>query len=107
MSLRSRKWGLRLNDRNSQVLIIGRVWKDRQWFLGGKTINETKAYKYLCTIINRQSKDSEHINDHLATKAKKLIYALHAKHMDINRIHFGDTIWRTALQPITCSWGGV
>ena len=52
-------------------------------------IKETKAYKYLGTIINHQLKYSEHINDHLATKANKLNSSVHftlAKHMDINRI---------------------
>ena len=88
--------GLRFNDRKSQVLIVGKVWEKRQWSLGEKSIHETKAYRYQGAIINRQLQDSEHINDHLATKAKKIdsdIRFTLAKHMDINRIHFCDTVW--------------
>ena len=46
----------------------------------------------------------------MATKAKKLdsyvCFAL-AKHMDINMMHFGDTIWWTVLQPSLSHAAGV
>ena len=93
---------------NSSSLIKG--GKNKQWFLGDKDIKETKAYNYLGTIINHHLKDNEHINNHLATKAKTLdcyICFTLAKHMDINRIHFGDTIWRTAVQPRLSHAAGV
>ena len=69
--------------------------KNQQWLLGDKAIKEAKAYEYLGTIINHQLNDSEYINDHLDAKAKKfdsyVRFAL-AKHMAINRIHFGASI---------------
>ena len=59
-------------------------------------ICETKTYKYLGIIINRQLTDTDHIKQHLSKKVKKMEgyirYTL-ASHMDINRVNFGMTIW--------------
>ena len=98
----AKSWGLSFNSKKSQVLIVGKKVSDKDWFLGSNVIKETQTYKYLGIIITRQLKDNQHINSHLATKIKNLDaytrYTL-SKHMDINRINFGDTIWRSAVQP--------
>jgi hypothetical protein len=106
----SKKWGLLFNSKKSQVLIIGKRLSDKQWPLGNLLLAETKTYKYLGVIINRHLKDSDHIISHLTEKAKKLEsyirYTL-ARHMDIKRITFGDTLWQKAILPSLSHAAGV
>ena len=106
----AKKWGLAFNDTKSQVLVIGAKFNNKQWSLGEKSIKETRFYKYLGIIIDRHLKDSVHINDYIAKKAKNLEsytrFTL-AKHMDVNRVHFGNTIWQSAVQPSLLHASGV
>lgn len=105
-----RKWGLKFNNKKSQVMIIGQRWTDTQWQLGDQYIVEAKTYKYLGVIINRNIKDNNHINDHVMSKVSKLQSYLRfmlAKHHDINRIHFGDTLWRKAILPSLAHSSGI
>jgi len=98
----SRKWGLRFNSKKSQILVVGKRITDKQWPLGDMMLKETNSYKYLGVIINRRLNDSDHINVHLAEKAKKLQAYLRytlSSHMDINRVTFGNTLWHKALLP--------
>ena len=95
------KWGLKFNNKKSQVMVIGKRVTDKLWRLGDQVITETKEYKYLGVMINNQVKDSSHIS-YLNNKVKKLESYLRftlAKHMDINRVHFGDNLWRKAILP--------
>jgi hypothetical protein len=76
--------------------------QNKQWFLGDLVLQETNTYKYLGIVINRRLKDNDHIKQHLIPKAKNLesyIRFTLAKHMDINRVNFGNTIWQKAIQP--------
>ena len=94
-------WGLKFNNKKSQVMVIGKKVSDKMWRLGDQLIKETKEYKYLGVMINNQMKDSTHIK-YLASKVKKLESYLRytlAKHNDINRVHFGDNLWRKAILP--------
>ncbi len=96
------KWNLKYNHTKSQVVVIGEKDKQRSWNLGGNSITETKSYCYLGTMITSSLKDSLHINQHLYRKAMKLLsymqYTL-AKHRDINRIDFADSIYNKAILP--------
>jgi hypothetical protein len=96
------KWGLKFNSVKSQILIVGKKWSDKLWPLGNTLLKETKTYKYLGVIINRLITDTNHISDHLLTKGKHfdsyMRYTL-AKHMDINRIDFSNTLWIKAILP--------
>ena len=102
------KWGLNFNKKKSQVLIVGQRISNKQWQLGNHFITETTSYKYLGQIINRQLKDSEHIDTYIMEKSKKayLRYTL-AKHMSINRVHFGGTLWQKAILPSISHASGV
>ena len=104
------KWGLKFNNKKSQVMIIGKRWSDKQWHLGGLTISEAKCYKYLGVMINRHLTDTNHINDHLKVKADKLQSYLRftlARHYDINRFQFGDSLWRKAILPSLAHASGI
>jgi hypothetical protein len=96
------KWGLLFNNKKSKVLVIGQKVNNKHWILGDQVIQETATYKYLGIIINRQLKDSHHINQHLTAKGKNLEsymrYTL-AKHMNMKRIFFGNTLWHKAILP--------
>ncbi len=96
------KWNLKYNHTKSQVVVIGEKDKQRSWNLGGNSITETKSYCYLGTMLTSSLKDSLHINQHLYRKAMKLLsymqYTL-AKHRDINRIDFADSIYNKAILP--------
>jgi hypothetical protein len=98
----SQKWGLRFNCKKSQIMVIGRRMSSKLWPLGSMMLPETKNYKYLGVIINSNLSDTDHINSHLAKKAKKLQgylrYTL-SGHMDINRVNFGNTLWQKAVLP--------
>lgn len=104
------KWGLTFNQTKSQVLCVGARFKGLQWTLGNTFIKETKSYKYLGIMIDSYLKDTVHVNNYIASKAKNLEsytrFTL-AKHMDINRTHFGNTIWHTAIQPSLLHASGV
>ena len=65
------KWGLKFNEKKSQVLIIGKRISNKTWVisLGDMNISETKTYKYLGIIINRQLTDTE--QSYKATSCKK------------------------------------
>ena len=98
----AKNWNLTFNDKKSQVLIIGKRLSEKQWYIGEMTIKETKYYKYLGIIINRQLKDNDHFTVHIESKAKKLNsyvrYTL-ANHLDINRVQFGNAMWHNAVLP--------
>ena len=104
------KWNLRFNSNKSQVMIIGKKLSNKKWALGDLLLNETNSYKYLGVVINRQLKDSTHINKHLADKSKKhQCYLRHslANHLDINRVQFGSTLCQKAIIPSLTHAAGV
>jgi hypothetical protein len=96
------KWGLKFNNKKSQVMVIGKRVSNREWYLGYQVLKETKSYKYLGVIINRNISETHHINDHLKTKASKLQaymrYTL-GRHHDLNRVQFGSSLWEKAISP--------
>ena len=106
----AKKWNLTFNEKKSQILVVGKRMTTKEWQMGNKVLKETKSYKYLGVIINRQLKDNQHILEHVSSKAKKMNtyvrYTL-AKHLDINRIHFGNTMWHSAVQPSISHAAGV
>jgi hypothetical protein len=103
------KWGMKYNSKKSQVLVVGSKYSNKCWSLGNDSISETKTYKYLGVIINKQLKDNNHIQDHLKSKISKLkghIRYILAQHMDINRISFGNTLWHNVVLPSISHAGG-
>ena len=53
-------------------------------------------------VINKQLKDNTHLMDNLKPKAEKLrthVKYILAKHLSINRIHFGNTLWHKVILP--------
>ena len=97
------KWGLKFNSRKSKVLIIGkRVDPLRKWVLGNSCIEEANTYRYLGTIFSRTLSDLTHVKEYLVPKLRKLrgyITSILAKHDDINRIVFGNTLYRHVALP--------
>ena len=104
------KWGVSFSDKKSKVLVIGRRISNKKWKLGNKMLEETSSYKYLGVIINSRLKDNTHIKDHVLSKAStaesSIRYNL-AIHSDINRIQFGNTLWKQAVLPSLTHAGGV
>ena len=94
-------WCLKFNSKKSQIMTIGKKKSEQIWHLGNLDIYETHEYKYLGVIINKQMSDTNHLS-YIRKKMKKLEnyvrYTL-AKHKDINRVNFGDNLWRKAILP--------
>ena len=65
------KWGMTFNSKKSQVMTVGRNFKDSKWQWGDLVIGEAKPYKYLGVMINKHIKDNTHVIDYLAAKANK------------------------------------
>jgi hypothetical protein len=108
----SLKWGLRFNENKSKVMVVGkRINKDKTWKLGDMHLSETNVYKYLGVFISRTLKDTYHIKTHLKEKGKKLkglIINTLGKHLNVNRVDFGNVLWhnvaRSALAHGCCTW---
>ena len=98
----ARKWDLKYNSKKSKVLIVGKRISDKKWQLGTMSLDETNCYKYLGVILNRQMKDGNHIKEHISSKVSNLDgyirYTL-AKHADINRVKFGNSLWYACALP--------
>ena len=106
----AKKWGMKYNAKKSQILITGKKWSNKLWPLGENMLEESKKYKYLGYIFNRHITDTDHILDNLAQKAIRLVsHTRHvlSKHMDINRINFGNSIWNKAIVPSLSHAGGI
>ena len=97
------KWGLTFNETKSKVMVIGkRINKNKKWMIGDRSLSEVNVYKYLGVFISRNLKDSYHIKTCLKDKGRSLkgfINAILCKHMSVNRVEFGDVLWRTVAQP--------
>ena len=89
-------------------MVIGkRIDKDKIWRIGNLCLNEVNEYKYLGVFIARNLKDSYHIKTHLKQKLSTLkgyIQMTLSKHLDINRIDFGSTLWHNIAMP-TITYG--
>ena len=100
----SGKWKMKFNGTKSKVLTVGkRTDKNKWWSLGpGVRISETEHYKYLGIHFSRSLKDTFHIQNYLSDKGRKLrgyIGSVLSNHGDINRISFGNTLWRHVAMP--------
>lgn len=97
------KWGLSFNDTKSKIMVVGkRIDKEKQWKLGNLSLSEVNVYKYLGVLISRTLKDSQHIKTHLKDKGKTLkgfIQSILSRHLNVNRVEFGDVLWRCVAQP--------
>ena len=103
-------WGMQFNHKKSQVLIIGKRCSDKNWILGNSNIAEVNSYKYLGVTINRQMKDNDHVTKNVASKVKRLkghISYILAKHMDIKRISFGNTLYHKVVLPSLSHAAGI
>jgi len=97
------KWGLSYNDSKSKIMVIGgRTNRERRWKLGRLLLSEVSVYKYLGVSLSRSLNDSHHIKAHLREKGKALkglMQSLLSRHLNVNRVVFGDTLWRNVAQP--------
>jgi hypothetical protein len=105
------KWSMKYNESKSKVLIVGkRTNKAKQWQLGTALIGEAEHYKYLGIYFSRSLKDTYHISSYLSDKKQKLcghIGSVLSSHGNINRISFGDTLWRHVAMPALAHGAGV
>ena len=97
------KWGMKFNDTKSKVMVIGKKMDmTRNWFLGTLTLEECTMYKYLGIIFAQSLQDSPHIKQHLKGKLSRLngyICSILSSHDNINRVTFGDSLWKSLIMP--------
>ena len=70
--------------------------------LSGDFIHECKTYKYLGIQFNRTLSDTEHVQTYLKPKFRRLIgymCSILASHNNVNRVMFGDSLWKNVLLP--------
>ena len=97
-----KRWSLSFSEKKSKVMITGqRINKTKIWKLGHLNLSEVYEYKYLGVYFSRSLKDNRHISN-LKTKFTKLngyIASILSKHMDINRMEFGSSLWHNVVMP--------
>ena len=110
----ARKWGLKFNCVKSKVMVIGQKTNPgKLWALGDISIEETNCYKYLGVLFSKNLSDVAHVEKLLVPKVKKLrgyITSILARHFNVNRISFGNTLYYKVAVPSIlhgcCVWIG-
>lgn len=97
------KWNMTFNCSKSKVMVVGkRVDSNKKWMLGDNFISECKTYKYLGIIFSSSLKDSPHVKELLVPKGTRLrgyLSSILSSHLNVNRVSFGNTIWKSIIWP--------
>lgn len=98
----SRIWGLGFNYDKSNVMIVGKhSSKNQIWKLGESVISSCNSYKYLGVHISNNLSDHTHVSE-VVKKGNRLIGYIKSildGQDDVNRVFYGDVLWRTLALP--------